>query len=83
MRIGEGTSQKSAPQKSQSASPKKSAGGDADSGKATSIGELIKQKLGEKLMGADKPEKASKKKKAKAEDADVAAVDETNETDET
>src|SRR3954467_9624211 len=51
MRIGEGGSQKSAPQKSQSVSPKgKSAGGDAEGGKATSIGELIKQKLGEKLI---------------------------------
>jgi small subunit ribosomal protein S1 len=67
MRIGEGGSQKSAPQKSQSVSPKgKSAGGDAEGGKATSIGELIKQKLGEKLMGKEK------KGAAKADDAEEA-----------
>ena len=61
MRIGEGGSQKSAPQKSQSVSPKgKSAGGDADGGKATSIGELIKQKLGEKLIGKEKKGAAAK-----------------------
>jgi len=78
MRIGEGGSQKSAPQKSQSVSPKgKSAGGDADGGKATSIGELIKQKLGEKLMGKEK------KGAAKADDAEEAPdADKEEEKDE-
>jgi len=76
MRIGEGGSQKSAPQKSQSVSPKgKSAGGDAEGGKATSIGELIKQKLGEKLMGKEKKGAAAKAEDAE-EDSDKTDKDE-------
>jgi small subunit ribosomal protein S1 len=76
MRIGEGGSQKSSPQKSQSVAPKgKSAGGDAEGGKATSIGELIKQKLGEKLMGKEK------KGAAKAEDAEEAPETDTEKTE--
>jgi small subunit ribosomal protein S1 len=63
MRIGEGGSQKSAPEKRASVAPKK-AGGD-DGGKATSIGELIKQKLGDKLV------KGKEAKEAKAPDADT------------
>ena len=50
MRIGEARLDEASAEKRQSVAPKgKSAGGD-DGGKATSIGELIKQKLGEKLM---------------------------------
>ena len=69
MRIGEaGTAPKV--QKSQSVAPAggrgKSAGGD-DGGKATSIGELIKQKLGEKLMGKEK--KGAKKDEAEEAEA--------------
>jgi small subunit ribosomal protein S1 len=61
MRIGEAGAAPKV-QKSQSVAPKgKSAGGD-DGGKATSIGELIKQKLGEKLI--------KEKKGAKADEAD-------------
>ena len=69
MRIGEAGSTKSAPQKSQSVAPgkSKSAGGD-DGGKATSIGELIKQKMGEKLMGKEK----KGAKAAAADDAEEA-----------
>jgi small subunit ribosomal protein S1 len=72
MRIGEAGSTKQAPQKSQSVAPgkSKSAGGDGDGGKATSIGELIKQKLGEKLMGKEK----KGAKAAAADDAEEAPV---------
>jgi hypothetical protein len=71
MRIGEG--QKPAPEKRASVAPKGKSGGGADDGKATSIGELIKQKLGEKLMGKDK------KGAEKAEEP--AATDEAKEED--
>jgi small subunit ribosomal protein S1 len=75
MRIGEaGTAPKV--QKSQSVAPKgKSAGG--DDGKATSIGELIKQKLGEKLMGKDK--KGAKTDEAEAESEEPAKEEEKDE----
>jgi len=68
MRIGEAAVAPK-PEKRASTSPKSKAGGD-ESVKATSIGELIKQKLGEKLVAADK-------KGAKAESA--AASDDTDE----
>jgi len=68
MRIGEAAVAPK-PEKRASTSPKSKAGGD-ESVKATSIGELIKQKLGEKLVAADK-------KGAKAESA--VASDDTDE----
>ena len=75
MRIGEaGTAPKV--QKSQSVAPKgKSAGGD-DGGKATSIGELIKQKLGEKLI---KDKKGAKTDEAEAESEEPAKDEEKDE----
>jgi small subunit ribosomal protein S1 len=82
MRIGEAGSTKQAPQKSQSVAPggkSKSAGGDADGGKATSIGELIKQKLGEKLMGKEK--KGAKAAAAAADDAEEAPAGEAKEAE--
>ena len=74
MRIGEaGTAPKV--QKSQSVAPKgKSAGG--DDGKATSIGELIKQKLGEKLI---KDKKGAKTDEAEAESDEPAKEEEKDE----
>jgi small subunit ribosomal protein S1 len=80
MRIGEAGSTKQAPQKSQSVAPgkSKSAGGDGDGGKATSIGELIKQKLGEKLMGK---EKKGAKAAAAADDADEAPAGDAKEAE--
>lgn len=53
MRIGEASTAPKAEKRTSVAPKGKSAGGD-DGGKATSIGELIKQKLGEKLMAKDK-----------------------------
>ena len=79
MRIGEaGTAPKAT--KTQSVAPKgKSAGGD-DGGKATSIGELIKQKLGEKLMGKEKKGGAGKADEAEAESEEPAKDEEKDET---
>ena len=66
MRIGEG--QKPAPEKRASVAPKKTGAG-GDDGKATSIGELIKQKLGEKLMGKDKKGAEKAEESTGSEDA--------------
>ncbi|MDB4940812.1 MAG: ribosomal protein S1p, partial [Labilithrix sp.] len=77
MRIGEGGSQKSVPQKSQSVTPKKIAG---DESKATSIGELIKQKHGAQHQA--KYKKASKAPKAEKPEEPAAAAT-TEDEDET
>ena len=73
MRIGEaGTAPKAEKRTSVAPARGKSAGGD-DGGKATSIGELIKQKLGEQLKAQ------GKKDEAKAEEAAESEGDEEKE----
>ncbi len=68
MRIGEANTAPKAEKRTSVAPKGKSVGGDEGAGKATSIGELIKQKLGEKLIAKSK--KAAKDE-AKAEKAEA------------
>jgi small subunit ribosomal protein S1 len=70
MRIGEANTAPKAEKRTSVAPKGKSAGGD-EGGKATSIGELIKQKLGEKLIGKDKEKKVAKEEPEEAPAADA------------